>query len=97
MDSRWFIRLGPEEDKTKRKEGIQNSRYILNMLQEIVEAELKTELTPRKSDYDSPSWAFCQADKNGAVRALNSVLCLLRPDKGANETNGRRTNKRSKK
>jgi hypothetical protein len=31
----------------------------------------------KSSDYDSPSWAYKQADQNGYNRALNDIIQLL--------------------
>ena len=40
----------------------------------------KESVTPA-ADYDSPSWAYKQADRNGFNRAVTTVLDLINLDK----------------
>ena len=80
LASKWFAGVRPE-DKAKHEETIRNSRYTLDILQKIVEDSLRVETTPKRSDFDNPNWAYAQADRNGAIRAYNSILALIRPSK----------------
>jgi len=56
-----------------------SNRESLERLQEILEPMLKD--TPPTADYDSPSWAYKQADRIGYNRALTTVLDLINLDK----------------
>lgn len=49
---------------------------LAERLRAYVEKELKG-LGPKKVDYDSPSWAYFQAHKNGLEEAYNQILKLL--------------------
>ncbi len=49
---------------------------LIKRLVEILDLWIEEE-APKKIDYDSPSWAFKQADKNGAIRALTKVKTIL--------------------
>lgn len=46
---------------------------VLNVKKE----SLRSEVTA-KTSYDSPSWAYFQADANGFERAINEIISLLK-------------------
>lgn len=73
MDHRWIKGL-TGEDKAKRKKEVLALRTTLDEIADILEDNLE-EGTP---DYDSPSWAYHQADRNGANRKLREVIKFLR-------------------
>ena len=62
------------DDKEKQKQRILAAKTLLNEAADILEASFE-EGTP---DYESPSWAFHQADRNGANRKLREVIKFLR-------------------
>lgn len=72
MQSVWFKGL-KAEDKEKRKQFILANVQVFDLLAEVLEKEFQ-ESTP---DYDNPSWAYKQADVNGANRMLRRVLSLI--------------------
>lgn len=72
MDSRWLKGLDPESVR-KRKEELKSGRRYYDLAIEVLQKEL-LETTP---DYSSPSWAYEQADVNGANRKLKQVIKLL--------------------
>lgn len=78
LQGKWFIDCKTQEEKDKREQTVRNSRFILDILTKLIENELK-ELSARKiADYDCPSWAYQQADKNGAISALSKILLLTK-------------------
>ncbi len=79
MKAQWFKECKTKEDKDKVKQTILSNRESLDRLKEILEPMLKD--TPPTADYDSPSWAYKQADRIGFNRALNQVLELINLDK----------------
>lgn len=48
---------------------------ILDILTRYEQEEDRSEISP--SQYDNPSWAYKQADKNGARRSLSKVKALF--------------------
>ena len=79
MKSYWFKECKTKEDKAKVRQTILSNRESLDRLKEILEPMLKE--TAPTTDYDSPSWAYKQADRIGYNRALTSVLDIINLDK----------------
>jgi len=50
-------------------------KSFLEILDRMEEQEHRQEI--QSSDYDSPSWAYKQADRNGAKRALSKIRSLF--------------------
>lgn len=71
MNSQW---LKGAKDKEARKERIKGHALAFEDLTEVLEGLLK-ETAP---DYDSPSWAYKQADQNGYNQAIRSVINLIK-------------------
>ena len=65
-----------QEYKNKTKKPMDKKK---KPVKEILEPMLKE--TPPTADYDSPSWAFKQADRIGYNRALTQVLDIINLDK----------------
>jgi len=73
MHLAWLKGLkGP--DKERRKDVVLSYRNAFDDLKNILEGQLEIVPLP---DYDSPSWAYKQADTNGHNRALESVIRLI--------------------
>lgn len=79
MKANWFKECKTKEEKDKVRQTIFSNRESLDRLKEILQPMLKD--TPPTADYDSPSWAYKQADRIGFNRALNQVLDLINLDK----------------
>lgn len=79
MKAVWLKDCKTKEDKEKVKQAILSSQESLSRLQKILEPMLRE--TPPQADYDSPSWAYKQADRIGYNRALNQVLDIINLDK----------------
>ena len=74
MKTTWFTNL-PKDQQEGFKKQINASRDVLERLKEILEAK-QTEVV-LSTDYDNPSWAYKQADRNGYDRALTEVINLI--------------------
>ena len=79
MKAAWYKECKTKDDKNKVRQTILSNRESLDRLKEILEPMLND--TPPTADYDSPSWAFKQADRICFNRALNQVLDLINLDK----------------
>ena len=71
MDQRW---VKGHKDKGERQKTVLSYRNAFDDLREIL---LQLEEKNRKEDYESPSWAYKQADQNGANRMLRQVLSII--------------------
>ena len=79
LATEWTKHLKDPEAKADFEKLLRNSTISLGRLREIVEeklnaldrSEVKTEV------YDSPNWAYKQADTNGARRVLMNLLAML--------------------
>lgn len=78
MKAVWFKECKTKEDKDSVRQTILSNPESLLRLESILESMLKE--TPTSADYDSPSWAYKQADRIGYNRALNQVLDIINLD-----------------
>ena len=78
MKSVWFKECKTKEDKDRVRQTILSNQESLLRLESILESMLKE--TSSQADYDSPSWAYKQADRIGYNRALNQVLDIINLD-----------------
>lgn len=74
---RWVDNLKTPKERTEFFDVLKNNRYVLKRLKEILSEDLSKMDTPSATDYDSPSWAYKQADLIGQKRQLQKVLDLL--------------------
>jgi hypothetical protein len=79
MKTAWLKDCKTKKEKEAVNQVLQSNRESLDRLKEILEPMLKDN-TPA-ADYDSPSWAYKQADRNGFNRAVTTVLDLINLDK----------------
>ena len=79
MKAAWFKDCKSKKQKEAVAQVLQSNRESLDRLKEILEPMLK-DTTPA-ADYDSPSWAYKQAERNGFNRAVTTVLDLINLDK----------------
>jgi hypothetical protein len=75
VNKRWVSNLVSKEEQEQFEEKIKSSQIILDRLTEICYNMIK-ESENRDNDYDSPSWAYKQADSNGYRRALENIIKL---------------------
>lgn len=82
MISAWTKHLSDEDEKQRFKNAIQGSKLVLNRLQALMD-EMKTDTEALKLStklYDSPSWAYIQADANGYERCLKQISKIITLD-----------------
>lgn len=80
MDGRWKRGTGNSDEAwQERKQLVNKSRPILDILKDILEYELKCLESKKLSEqeYDKPSWAYYQADLNGSKRVYQKILDLV--------------------
>jgi hypothetical protein len=79
VNKKWFKDCKDQEQVEDRRKMIQNGAPLLNVLKKLVETELNDVInnSEKRDGYDSPSWAYRQADNIGAIRTLKSMLSLL--------------------
>lgn len=79
LQLKWFEGLSPKE-KESLEFVLQNNPVLIPRLVEIIDSyeqeELRVERT--KAQYDNPSWAYTQADRNGALRAYSNIKQLFK-------------------
>jgi hypothetical protein len=78
MKNSWFSGLEP--DAKKQMEDYFNSSPLLReRLAYIITNKIKSRNTKSMSleEFDNPSWAYKQADKNGYERALLEIIELI--------------------
>lgn len=82
MKTRWTSHLKTQEEKDRFESSLRNSRFVLERLEDIMREDLSQmdSLATNMQDYQSPSWAYIQADRNGAKRHLLRYLKLLNLD-----------------
>lgn len=77
MKTIWFMDLPKDEQEGFKKE-VKSAKNVLDKLEQIVNSKIKEIVI--NTDYDSPSWAYKQADRNGYNRALTEIINILHLD-----------------
>lgn len=76
MQTVWLADLPPKEAQ-QFKQTVLGSVKVLDKASQIVYNMIKSQERVSVTDYESPSWAYRQADRNGYIRALEQVIKLL--------------------
>lgn len=71
MQSSWFKGV-PKENYEKRQKEVRSYQNAFDALNELLVEEEGT-----LADYQSPSWAYLQADMNGYNRAIKHIRKLI--------------------
>lgn len=77
MKTIWFMDL-PKDEQEGFKREVKSAKNVLDKLEQIVQNKIKEIVIT--NDYDSPSWAYKQADRNGYNRALIEIINILHLD-----------------
>lgn len=77
MHLKWYSNL-PKAEQEEFKKLVLSSHKVLDKLSEICYNTIHDGVTPGKADYDNPSWAYKQADRNGYLRAYQELRDLLK-------------------
>lgn len=80
MHSTWTKHIKEQEAKKSFIEHIRNSSLVLDRIKVYMKEKLTEHEVPPAADYDSPSWAYKQADRNGYLRAMNDVYNFINLD-----------------
>ena len=86
MIAEWTHHLKDPDEKERFRKYVRNNRTILERLTQISK-KWEEELEDRELDkdsYDSPAWAYKQADNNGYRRCLRKLQTLLTLDQKDN-------------
>lgn len=68
----WFQHLKDPAERDRFKKDVESSEKVLDRLKEICYTKVKVESS--LEDYDSPSWAYRQADQLGYNRAIKEIM-----------------------
>lgn len=80
ISSKWFsVDCDPNdaEARQKRIEFVKGAT-ILDLLGQIIKAEMERLSRTPESEYTSPSWAYKEADRNGQYRAYQAIYALTK-------------------
>lgn len=80
MDNRWYSNL-PKAEQEEFKKLVLGNRKVLDRVKEICYNTIQSGVLPSAEEYDSPSWAYKQADRNGYLRAYKEIMNLATLDK----------------
>lgn len=80
MKTIWFQDIKDKEDQEQFKKSVLGSKIVLDKLIQIVYTKAKIGEGSTSTDYESPSWAYRQADKIGYQRALKEIIDILTVD-----------------
>lgn len=83
MQEVWITGL-TEAEKEDMINRVKRSRIILERLDTIIDKWISEEEQSSKTDYDSPSWAYRAADKEGYKRALRKIKLLTKEERNTN-------------
>lgn len=82
MISAWTQHLKDPEEKQQFSQQVLSAKYVLARLEQILagnEASIERSETDISS-YDSPSWAYQQAHKNGYRACLAKIKAIINLD-----------------
>lgn len=72
----WLQGADSPEERNRRSDLVRHSEATLNLLAAVARVELDKLGTAPFADYDSPNWAFKEADRKGQVRVWRNILLL---------------------
>jgi hypothetical protein len=74
----WTAHIKDPKERDKFAEYIRNSTDLLERLTKIIDMKLAIAKRSTKVDYESPGWAYRQADQNGTIRVLEDLRKLTK-------------------
>ena len=79
----WLKHLRTEEDRKEFTQYVMGCPQLLEVLENLSNEKIEISQKSVAADYDSPAWAYRQADKVGYERAWREVLELTKliPDR----------------
>lgn len=76
MQVKWFNGCKTQAERDKRTQIVKESEIILDILAKICYNSTSEQEKITVGDYESPSWAYKQADRNGYLRAYQEIIKL---------------------
>lgn len=82
MIPNWTNHLKDPEEAKRFRQYMHQSKGVLDRLNEMMDKQVEEldQLEADTSQYDSPSWAALQADRNGYRRAVRQIKKLITLD-----------------
>lgn len=79
FSTRWIKHLKEDQHKQEFMTSLLAAKPVLTRLGQLLEEDIKTSQSGSltKDKYESPNWAYLQADKVGEQRALNKILKMI--------------------
>lgn len=79
MISRWTAHLSTDEEKKKFEEMVRTADAVLRRLYDIMQEDyaLLCERECSEKDFETPSWSFKQAFRNGSISWFRKLTTLL--------------------
>lgn len=79
MRTEWTRDCPDDATKQERRDMVKSARPTLDVLRKILRTKLEEQEAAAfaTSAYDSPSWPYLQADKNGRMALLKDLIDLV--------------------
>jgi hypothetical protein len=79
MNLKWTAGMDPSEAKIMETE-YNGSKAVRDRLATMLQKEIAARQKKGRSEiaYESPNWQYLQADVNGATRAIEHIISLLK-------------------
>jgi hypothetical protein len=77
LNSVWFHGV-KNEDRQRRADLVLSGHIVLDLLEVIVTSKLAELEQTSLKDYETPNWAFKEADRHGQVRSYKQMLEILK-------------------
>lgn len=79
FSTRWIKHLKENKQREEFMLNLVAAKTVLNRLSELIKEDIKASQSGSltKDKYESPNWAYLQADKVGEQRALNKILKII--------------------
>ena len=81
MKTVWTSHLKTAEERKNFADYVRNSKDLLDRLQDLCYNYIQDAEKSSSNDYDSPSWAYKQADKVGYIRAMKQIIELTKMER----------------
>ncbi len=76
LASEWFVGL-TDEEKEDLRQYLKNSTRMFDLLKNMIQKRYDVASSVKDTDYDSASWAYKQAHRNGKLETLEDLYKLL--------------------
>ena len=77
MKTSWTQGIKDEQREMDVRVAFKSSLILRQRLAEMCGHKIMTSISTKKAQYDTPSWAYTQADLIGYRRALEEIISIL--------------------